>query len=301
MNTHFLLPGEMAWQREPTAITTILGSCVAVCLHDRTRGHGGMNHYMIGDNLAAAGMTPGKIGDSAIAGLIRLAEMAGSARRDLSASIHGGGAVIGHLGGIGNVGERNIQVARERLAAAGIPIRHSEVGGTQGRRIILRTDSGEVETHLVPSAAPLPATAAAPAAVSGRGRRVLVIDDSATVRGLLRQAIDGQDGFQVVGEACDPFQAREAILQLDPDVLCLDIIMPNMDGLTFLKRIMQYRPIPTVIVSTIAKAGSAIYKNAMDAGAVAAIDKDALALYQGIDQARRALLAVLRQAAARVR
>ena len=157
MTTHFLLPGEMAWQREPTSITTILGSCVAVCLHDRTRNHGGMNHYMIGDPANAGGMPPGKIGDSAIAGLIRLAEMAGSSRANLTATIHGGGAVIGHLGGMGNIGDRNIAVARERLAAANITITHAEVGGSNGRRIVMDTATGQVVTHVVPSATSTPA------------------------------------------------------------------------------------------------------------------------------------------------
>ena len=82
--------------------------------------------------------------------------------------------------------------------------------------------------------------------------------------------------MEVCGEAENPYEAREQVLQLDPDVLCLDIIMPRMDGLTFLRKIMQYKPIPTVIVSTIAKQGSAMRRKVLDAGAVDVVDKEEL-------------------------
>ncbi len=292
----FLLPGEMAWLREPSQITTLLGSCIAVCLVDPVRGAGGMNHFMVPDLRTAGGMPPGKVGESAIDGLIQLARMAGSAPGDLVAEVHGGGAVVGPLGGgTGqlDIGQRNIACARARLAHHGIRVRHEDVGGSEARRIALETATGRVEARRIPR----PADPAAGGTTARRAARVLVVDDSPVVRQLLVKAISASGDLAVDGEAGDPFEARERILERAPDVLCLDLIMPNLDGLSFLRRIMQFKPIPTVVVSTIAKAGSAMRDKVMAAGAHAAIDKEDLGLYQGGDGCQRLLLPALRAAA----
>ncbi|MFM2092736.1 MAG: hypothetical protein RLZZ127_3225 [Planctomycetota bacterium] len=291
----FLLPGEMAWQREPAQLTTLLGSCVAVCLVDAQRGSAGMNHFMVPDARTANAMPPGKVGESAIDGLIQLARMAGSASADLVAEIHGGGAVVGPLGGGGllDVGMRNIACARNRLAHHGIRVRTEDVGGGEARRICLDTATGRVDARRIPRTLDPPQTGPA----ARRTTRVLVVDDSPVVRQLLGKAIAASGDLVVDGEAGDPFEARERILERAPDVLCLDLIMPNLDGLSFLRRIMQFKPIPTVVVSTIAKAGSAMRDKVMAAGAHAAIDKEDLGLYQGADGCQRLLLPALRAAA----
>ncbi len=82
-----------------------------------------------------------------------------------------------------------------------------------------------------------------------RAIKVLIVDDSAVVRKLLSDALAGDDEIQVVATAADPFMARDLILKHDPDVLTLDIEMPRMDGLSFLRRIMAHRPMPVIIVS----------------------------------------------------
>jgi two-component system chemotaxis response regulator CheB len=87
------------------------------------------------------------------------------------------------------------------------------------------------------------------------------------------------------------------ILDLDPDVLCLDIIMPRMDGLSFLKKIMRYKPVPTIIVSTIAKKGSEMRIKVLEAGAVDVVDKEDLDLYQRKEAVAETLLPLLRKAA----
>ena len=92
--------------------------------------------------------------------------------------------------------------------------------------------------------------------MSGRPIRVLIVDDSAVVRRILADSLAGQPGIQVIGTAVNPYEARDKILELKPDVLTLDIEMPLMDGLTFLKVIMQHRPMPVIIVSSLAASGS---------------------------------------------
>ena len=88
--------------------------------------------------------------------------------------------------------------------------------------------------------------------------RVLVVDDSAIVRRILSRQLEGMPGIEVVGTAPDPYVARDRIVQLEPDVLTLDVEMPRMDGITFLRKLMRYNPMPVVIVSSLTPAGSAL-------------------------------------------
>ena len=86
--------------------------------------------------------------------------------------------------------------------------------------------------------------------------RVLVVDDSSVVRHAISDALKRDPEIEVVGTAADPYDARDKILSLNPDVLTLDIEMPRMDGLTFLRILQQHRPLPVVIVSSLTQAGS---------------------------------------------
>ena len=103
--------------------------------------------------------------------------------------------------------------------------------------------------------------------------RVLIVDDSAIVRKLLTEALSAETDIEVVGTAPDPYIARDKILALSPDVLTLDIEMPRMDGLTFLKKLMVFRPMPVVVISSLAQASCAIGLEALHAGAVEVIAK----------------------------
>lgn len=105
--------------------------------------------------------------------------------------------------------------------------------------------------------------------------RVLVVDDSPTMRALIRQQLSGDPGIRVVGEAEDAAQAREAIKTLDPDVVTLDIEMPNMNGLDFLERLMRLRPTPVIMVSTLTQRGAEATLTALQLGAVDCVGKPA--------------------------
>ena len=117
--------------------------------------------------------------------------------------------------------------------------------------------------------------------ISGRKIRVLVVDDSAIVRKLARDALNADPAIEVVGTAIDPFVARDKIVELEPDVLTLDIEMPRMDGITFLKILMKHHPMPVVIMSSISQAGSAHALEALEAGAVDVIAKPGTAYSVG--------------------
>jgi two-component system chemotaxis response regulator CheB len=102
----------------------------------------------------------------------------------------------------------------------------------------------------------------------GKRVRVLIVDDSAVIRQLLTTILSADPEIEVVGTAGDPFVARERIKTLDPDVVTLDIEMPHMDGLTFLRKIMALRPTPVIMISTLTKAGADITLEALEVGAV---------------------------------
>lgn len=103
--------------------------------------------------------------------------------------------------------------------------------------------------------------------------RVLVVDDSAIVRKVLSSVIQDCVDLELAGSASDPFVARDMILQLKPDVITLDIEMPKMDGLTFLKKIMKYNPIPVIIISSVGHSSASCALEALRHGAVEVMAK----------------------------
>ena len=98
--------------------------------------------------------------------------------------------------------------------------------------------------------------------------KVLIVDDSAVVRQTLEKELAKDPEIEVVGTAPDPYVARDKIISLKPDVVTLDIEMPRMDGITFLKKLMHYYPIPIVVISSLATKGSQTALDAIQAGAV---------------------------------
>lgn len=110
---------------------------------------------------------------------------------------------------------------------------------------------------------------------------VLIIDDSAIVRQALTEQLNRQPGITVLGAAPDPYVGRDMIAKLKPDILTLDIEMPRMDGLTFLRKLMRYHPIPTVIVSSLTQKGCATAVACLEAGAIDVLAKPGAAYSVG--------------------
>ena len=293
----FVLPGESHFATKQTKIATVLGSCVSVCLFDEVKKCGGLNHYMLPEQ-GDGNWVRGKYGDLAIRDLIADLKKACSDKKNIKAQIFGGGNVTGHLGSSGSdVGERNVDVALQLLGKFEIALVRRDVGGFNGRKIFMDSSTGVVEVNQIARLEGNSEAAEKLQTFKTRKIRILIVDDSAIVRKILRRGIETSDEFEIVGEAQDPYEAREMILECDPDVICLDIIMPRMDGHEFLKKLMRYKPIPTVIVSTIAKEGSAMRRSVEKAGAVGVIDKDDLQIYKGLDVVKKVLLPVLSRAA----
>lgn len=141
--SHYLHAGQIFVDREPTIVTTIVGSCIAVCLWDASSGIGGVNHYLLAS--APNGSAPiARFGSTAIPALVdRLLRM-GAKKERLEAKIFGGACVMPTLksAGGGSLGARNIEIAQQLLASMSIPIVASDVGGTRGRKVIFHTQDG---------------------------------------------------------------------------------------------------------------------------------------------------------------
>lgn len=345
INRVFLLPGEYFVSKQPHIISTLLGSCVSVCLYHPQHQFGGMNHYML--TKGPSGERSGKYGDYANNVLLQFMERACGSLAGVEAMVFGGANVVGTIGTGEQIGARNVALAREMLKKHGIRIIKEQVGGTAGLKLHYQNWDNKIQ--VVPMASknmagsliakeetdrfsaisqaavrpaaspatakpafgtavsktavpagsvfqkPLGTSAAAPA--GGRKIKVLIVDDSAIVRNLLAKAMADEPDLVVVGQAKDAFEAREMLLELGPDVITLDIIMPKMDGVTFLKKLMVYHPVPVIICSTIAKSGSQAEFRSDKIGAVDVIDKESLNLYGGLETVKKVLIPKIRSAA----
>ncbi|VAX00650.1 Chemotaxis response regulator protein-glutamate methylesterase CheB [hydrothermal vent metagenome] len=126
---------------------------------------------------------------------------------------------------------------------------------------------------------------------------VLIVDDSALVRQILTEILNSDPGIEVVGHAQDPIIARDKIKRLNPDVITLDVEMPKMDGVTFLRNLMRLRPMPVVMISSLTEKGADITLEAMEIGAVDFIAKPKIDVKEGLDDYKDEILTKVKMAA----
>jgi two-component system, chemotaxis family, protein-glutamate methylesterase/glutaminase len=124
--------------------------------------------------------------------------------------------------------------------------------------------------------------------------KVLIVDDSALVRTMIGKILASDPEFEVVGAAADPYQARELIKRLNPDVLTLDVEMPKMDGLTFLRHLMRLRPMPVLMVSSLTQRNADVTMEALAAGAVDFVPKPSVGVAGGFEELADELVSKLK-------
>jgi two-component system chemotaxis response regulator CheB len=127
--------------------------------------------------------------------------------------------------------------------------------------------------------------------------RVLIVDDSAVMRQLLAEILGSDPQIEVVGTASDPYVARDKIKSLNPDVLTLDVEMPRMDGLAFLRNLMRLRPMPVVMCSSLTQQGADIALDALALGAVDFVAKPKVDLLRGMKDSSQEIIAKVKGAA----
>lgn len=127
--------------------------------------------------------------------------------------------------------------------------------------------------------------------------KVLVVDDSPLYRTLIRECLESDSELEVVGVAADPYEAREKIKKLNPDVITLDVEMPKMDGIQFLKNLMRLRPMPVIMVSTLTQHGADVTLTALEIGAVDYVPKPSASSATAITRERDELVSKVKMAA----
>jgi chemotaxis protein CheD len=138
----YLYPGQVFASAKPARITTILGSCIAVCLYDAGRRIGGMNHFML-PHYAGSGVESARFGNIAMTELFARLTALGARLPFLEARVFGGSCMFGPASTANHLGIKNEQFARETLAARGIRILETETGGGRGRKLVFHTDEGK--------------------------------------------------------------------------------------------------------------------------------------------------------------
>ncbi len=147
--TVYLLPGKVYASQGPSVVTTILGSCVAVCLWDPVKRIGGINHYLL-PHGPGNGQSSERYGDVAIPSLIGKLLALGSGARNLQAKLFGGACVLDAMRASDhNLGAKNVEVACQLLEEAGIPVVGGDVGGPKGRKVIFHSDDGTAWVKLL--------------------------------------------------------------------------------------------------------------------------------------------------------
>jgi two-component system chemotaxis response regulator CheB len=271
MKQFFLLPGKFIVVNEPTHITTVLGSCVAVALYDPVAKVAGLNHFLLPES--PAGEVPSaRYGEFALRAMMDEMLTKGANPRHLQAKVYGGGEVLGSLRIGKTVGPRNVEIAEAFLKENGIPVRQRDTGGKKSRKITFSTDSYDVRNSMEKS------SQSGEVDLSGFGTlgklssvSVVIVDDSVTVRNLFSK-IFKKNGLNVLGAAANAFEARQMIFEGKPDVITLDVEMPKMNGVKFLEKLMKYQPMPVVMVSSLDSEGEAAMR-ALELGAIEFVHK----------------------------
>lgn len=146
---YHLEPGGVFTCGEPAMVSAVLGSCVAVCLHDRRLKIGGMNHFLYPKTKMFT-QPSSEYATESIPALINMMRRQGSRMEDIEAQIFGGGVVFGVPGG--DIGDKNVKMARKLLKKSGIRVVSEDVGGLKGRRLIFHTGTNEalvMKTHRI--------------------------------------------------------------------------------------------------------------------------------------------------------
>ncbi len=127
--------------------------------------------------------------------------------------------------------------------------------------------------------------------------RLLIVDDSALVRKMLTEIFNSSPDIEVIGTAIDPYVALDKIKKLNPDVMTLDVEMPRMDGLTFLKNLMRLRPMPVLMISSLTEKGAEVTLQALELGAIDFVAKPKIDVATGLSDYAEELIAKVKTAA----
>jgi two-component system chemotaxis response regulator CheB len=242
MKQIFIKNGNLHLAKEPMMLECLVRESVAVCVFDKSKKTGGLAHFSFPSTRKATDENDNKIAKNAIINILKnFKEKIGSNKQDLEIKLVGGSTT-----GVDQVGLANIKVAKKLLNSFGLSVKAESTGGEFNKKIQFNSQNGDIKIKTLKSLITLNKNTDN---TLDKIIKVMIIDDSKPVRMVLRKIIEAQKNMEVVGEAENPYEAMELRKTILPDVITLDINMPKMDGITYLKNYMTSDPIPTIIVT----------------------------------------------------
>lgn len=260
--------GDLIICEEPTVVTTVLGSCVSVALYSESKQVGGLIHFALPE--APKNPEPEssfRYGDLAVTYLIeQFCALTGEHPTALKAKVAGGAAEEKTIKSKDLlVGEKNIKIARKILNEHGVPILGEAVGGKVGRKVRFETHTGRLQV------APLVEVSQEKPKI-----KVLIVDDSKTLRDIVARMLASDTGIEVVGQASDAYEAQSLLKKVKPDVITLDVHMPRMTGVQWLEHLLPINPIPVIMLTSLEmRDGNEVFR-ALELGAVDYMQKPSL-------------------------
>ncbi len=254
MKDIFVCPEEIAFSNEASKnIQTTVGACVAVCIWDEVKKCGGVCHCLLPSSAKSTNVPsiPNGYGQYAIINLLKRFKKHGSEQKNLQAKILGGARVGDtELRKEQWAGQHNIELAKRLLSDFQIPIVANATGGFLEKKIKFNPKTGKVLFQDIEGDQPVE-TPEMSTITEKKKIKILIVDDSAPTRKILRKMIEKSMEFKVIAEANDPIEAKTLIARDRPDVITLDINMPIMNGIDFLESYIKTSYIPTVIISSL--------------------------------------------------
>jgi two-component system, chemotaxis family, protein-glutamate methylesterase/glutaminase len=265
----FLLPGELYISEGYHRITTILGTCVSVCLYNKKSGAAGMNHYIHpqfkGKDVSRINI--GAYGDLSLNQLISEMFKHDPESKNYVAKVYGGGMAGSGINKHFDIAELNIQMAKKTLAAFHIGVELWDVKNRGGVKIVFDT------VRNIVFKVPIVSSAGNRTESKEKKFRVLIVEDSKSYGYILKKLIEKHDKFEVIDIASDAYQAREIIVRERPDIMTLDLVLPEVSGLQFLKKVMQHHPLPIVVISGETHGEADLSEECLAFGAKAVLNK----------------------------
>jgi two-component system chemotaxis response regulator CheB len=254
--------GEVVTSAQPSIIdTVILAPSVGVCIFSAEKLVGGMVQF---DQSSS-----GKInGETLITALVQnLQKLTGQAANTFSAKLIGGAKSKK----LPQSGEQSIKTARKTLAELKIKIIGEDIGGSSDRHALFHTSGGRLQVAALENS-----SHSQTESNEERKRKVLIVDDSKTIRDLLVRILSEDSQLEIIGTAVNPIEAQELLKTLKPDVITLDIHMPEMTGVEWLEKLLPKMSIPVVMITSLQlQDGGEVFK-ALELGAVDYIQKPVL-------------------------
>lgn len=248
---NYLLPGAYIVTAEPMLVSTILGSCVAVALTDPKTKISGLCHYLL-SRLGDATGPIARYGDQAIPILVDEMVGLGANPRSIIAKIYGGANVLGNVSIGLEVGKKNISIARELLGSMKIPIVKEDIGGDRGRKLLMTTDTFDIQqTFMEKSGSPASAN---PRPVAS-SLKALVIDPTPRASRIHFEKILAQAGITVIETVPDAFDAFRTVTNNKPDLVIFGLSNQSKSELQVIKDLKKMTPLPPFFIYSLGGTG----------------------------------------------